>query len=625
MTTDGTQHWRWTWRKGGVMNEGTWLAFGLVDSEGPPVEDEPWSTLRSSIYVLAREIYEMDVVLAAGTLTLTGSVTSEKVRERLGAMFGLVAPELRNELVVAAPFECAGGDSNWSYQDPLAMDGATGSLTRYPAVTPGAEASPGAAFNFEVDLAAAPDGMTEGGAVELANLPAGWTEVTVDVEIFCDALIFEDAAGKHGVVTVLPDGSSRPAVFRGRIRSDAVVGDVFKLTATFEQAGRHAGSAVRRIRIEPGAASGSTGPAAVPPTGRGVELVRDVRSALLTVKIIEGSVAGVLTWSLSTPRRSGPFKTGAWREQIDLKGDTSRFARELLQSCPNLRPGRKHVSMLRGIGERIWQVAPDCFKGLYAELRAEHGPSFPIQFVTDEPHVPWEMMHPDEEAGMPEADHLFMTHPVARWFGGSEGGMREGFGRGLIASFVPEYDDGSGLPAAVEEGRRLVSEFGAEAREATYEGFTGFLGEPLPNACISILHFAGHAAPSLDGADEREGLRMTDGWVSSKEVHSGVRLGMRDGTFVVLNACSAGTADETLGVVGGWPTRLATRGFGGVLAPIWAVQDEHASSVVLHQLDGLTKGRPLGEAMRDARVCYRNASATPYAYLCHGDVMARMS
>lgn len=118
---------------------------------------------------------------------------------------------------------------------------------------------------------------------------------------------------------------------------------------------------------------------------------------------------------------------------------------------------------------------------------------------------------------------------------------------------------------------------------------------------------------------------MTDGWVSSKEVHSGVRLGMRDGTFVVLNACSAGTADETLGVVGGWPTRLATRGFGGVLAPIWAVQDEHASSVVLHQLDGLTKGRPLGEAMRDARVCYRNASATPYAYLCHGDVMARMS
>ena len=622
MTIGGPGHWTWAWRKGGAMHAGGYFAFGLVDTDGPSVEVEPWSGVRSSVYKLAREIFSLDVELAGRALTLSGNVASEKAKAALEAIFRAVAEHLRNDVEVTAPFECA---SLVPERDASTVS--TEAVSRYPSIALDGDARPNEAVRFVVDLGTAPDGVTEGGAVELKDLPAGWAEIRVDAEVFCDAIVFEKPSDRLGFVTVLPDGSSRPAVFNGLIKPDATVGDTYKMTVLFEQAGRHAGSAVRRLRIYEGTKAGSQGKEAIVPAAeRGVQLVRDVQRPLLTVKIIEGSTPGVLQWSLGTPLGEVPFKTQSWSEETRLRADTSGFARSLLDRCPKLEPGRTHISVMRGIGEQIWKATPGCFKGLYAELRDLHGPRFPIQIVTNDPNVPWEMMHPDDEAGFPDPDHLFMTHPVARWFASSEGGMRNGFPKGRIVSFVPEYDGKDALPDAAEEGRRLVSDYGAERGEATRDGFTGFLGQFRPDAPVSVLHFAGHANPPGEGSGYgEEGLRMKDGWVSHLEVHSGVVLGMKDGTFVVLNACSAGVANHALGVVGGWPARLASRGFGGVLAPIWAIQDEFASSIVLDQLTALTKAKTLGETMLEARVRYRNASATPYAYLCHGDVMARMS
>lgn len=616
MTGEGIGEWTWAWRKGGVMDRAIYVPFGLSDEGGPPVEEKPWSGIRTSVYKLAREIFALEVRLSGEALTLVGRVTSVKAKAELGAIFRAVTARLRNEIEVTAPFE------NASLLADRVPPVPTETLSRYPSVVPEGHARPNETFRFQVDLAPEPDGATEGGAIELKDLPAGWAEVRMDVEVFCDVIVFERLADRSGVVTILPDGSSRPAAFEGTIRPDAVVGDTYKMTVLFEQSGRHAGSAVRRFRIEEGPAAGE---GAGEVAERGVQIVRDVRGPLLTVKIIGGSNPGVLQWSLSTPREGTPFKTVDWSDEINLKSDPSGYAHTLLERCPRLEPGRTHISVMRGIGEQIWQATPDCFKGLYAELRHMHGPRFPIQIVTNDPHVPWEMMHPDDRAGFPDPDHLFMTHPVARWFASSEGAMRAALPKGRLVTFVPEYVGDLALPEAAEEGKRLVSDHGAERGEATREGFTSFLGQSRPGSPVSVLHFAGHANPPGDGVVHgEEGLRMEDGWVSHLEVHSGVVLGIEDGTFVVLNACSAGAANRELGVVGGWPSCLAARGFGGILAPIWAIQDEFASQVVLDQVSGLAKGMTLGETMRAARTCYRNASATPYAYLCHGDVMARV-
>jgi hypothetical protein len=598
--------------------------FGLDDAGGPPIEEEPWASVRSAIYVLAREIYWLDAAISRGAIVLTGSVTSERVKAAIAALFDRHVGSVRNELEVAAPFEPAGGIL--SSKAGTTFAGWADPVTRHPSITPENAARPGEAFEFTVDLAATAEAGTQGAPVPLSGLPLGWTEVRVDVEVFCDSIVFDDEKDRLNTVTVLRDGTSRPCAFRGRLRPDAAVGTTFRLMVTFEQGGRHAGSAVRRITVEQSSGNphqaSAIGPAAT--ASGSLRLVRGAPPATLMVKIIGGSV-GKWTWSLRTNVGGTPYRAARWSEEIDLREDTLDFARRLLRQCPGLRPGRNHRSVLRGIGENIWAATPTCFKDLYGELRDRHGAHFPIQIVTDEPHVPWEMMHPDANAGFERVDHLFMTHPIARWFGAVEGGMRERFGAGMIASFVPDYVDGT-LPAALEEGRRLVEEFGAEAQDPTYNGFTSFLHEGVPGESVSVLHFAGHAAPPGGVGDcPQEGLRMLDGWVSSSEIHGGVKLGERDAPFVVLNACSAGSSAQSLGVLGGWPASLAGRGFGGVLAPVWAVQDEHASSVLLHQLDGLIEGGTLGETMLNARVCYRNASATPYAYLCYGDVMARMA
>lgn len=623
MTVGGSDPWRWTWTNSGFMDRDAWLALGLMDGGGPPIDDEPWASIRSAIYGVARQIYRMEIVSGGGAIVLTGSVTSERVKRLLTVLLERASAAVRNDLEVAAPFECATGDVTAT--EPTADDR---SVTRHPSITPRTAARVGRPFGFAVDLGALPDHGTQGGAVELTGLPPGWGEIRIDVDVFCDAIAFDDDGDRGRFITLFPDGSSRPAVFEGRVKPGTPSGVPLKLKVMFEQDGRHAGSAMRRIEVEPGDPSASSGPAARPVAAAGsVEILGQVRAPTLTINISETSHSGRLHWRLSAPSGDAPYRTRSWKGDIDLEGDAVRFARRLLRDCPNLRPGRKHLAVLRGIGEHIWGVSPRCFKDLYGELRTRHGAGFPIQIVTDEPHIPWELMHPDADAGIEGADHLFMTHPMARWFGGNEGGMRGGLGGGEVASFVPDYDVDANLPEALEEGRRLVADLGARACEASCEGFTGFLTAPPTDGPVSILHFAGHAASPLDGGDgSREGLRMVDGWVSATEIHSGVRLGIRDGTFVVLNACSAGAAHGSLGVVGGWPATLAMRGFGGVLAPIWAVQDGHASAVVLDQLAGLARERrTLGESLRDARVRYRGASATPYAYLCHGDVMARMA
>lgn len=616
--------WTWSWRKGGVMDGGAYHAFGLDDAGGPAVEEEPWASVRSAVYVMAREIYGMNVASSDGAIVLTGSVTSGRVKAAIADLFTPHAASVRDELEVASPFEPAGAGTS---ARTMTAKGHAEVVTRHPSITPTDTARPGEPFAFTVDLGPTSDPATQAAPLALEGLPAGWSEVRVDLEVFCDAIAFDNENGRLGTVTVLPDGASRPCTFRGRVRADAVGGATFKLMVTFEHGGRHVGSAVRPVTIEPSpGVRQQEGAIAAPMVfAGGVRLVKDAPAATLLVKIIETSDRK-WTWSLKPVGSEGPFKTANWRDEVDLKGDPLEFARRLLRECPKLRPGRKPASVLQGIGEEIWTAAPSCFKELYAELRDRHGARFPIQIVTDEPHVPWEMMRPDAKAGIADADHLFMTHPVARWFCVAEGGMRDRLGRGLIASFVPTYADGDALPDARKEGQSLVDRYGAEARQPTCNGFLDLLRDGAPGKRVAVIHFAGHAAPPGEGGSAaKEGLRMEDDWVSHSEINSSVKLGESDFPFVVLNACSAGVAAQSLGVLGGWPASLARRGFGGILAPTWAVQDEHASSVVLDQLDGLMKGQTLGEAMVTARVCYRHASATPYAYLCYGDVMARMA
>ncbi|OXE38680.1 hypothetical protein CCS92_27815, partial [Methylobacterium radiotolerans] len=69
---------------------------------------------------------------------------------------------------------------------------------------------------------------------------------------------------------------------------------------------------------------------------------------------------------------------------------------------------------MKGIGEEIWEAAPSAFKAVYIDLYSRLGRDFPIQIITDEPHVPWEMMHrrerDDRRVATPGAHPHTHTH-----------------------------------------------------------------------------------------------------------------------------------------------------------------------------------------------------------------------
>ena len=61
---------------------------------------------------------------------------------------------------------------------------------------------------------------------------------------------------------------------------------------------------------------------------------------------------------------------------------------------------------------------------------------------------------------------------------------------------------------------------------------------------------------------------------------SAVVLGKDSRALVFLNACQVGRTGAVLSTIGGWAEALINREFGAVIAPLWAVNDADALTVV---------------------------------------------
>lgn len=606
--------WRWTWRA-----DDSWsFPFGLLDEGGPSLDDAGWSATRLAIYRLASEIYDMCVVFDGAEAAISGSVTSERTKALIGNLIALHDLNVRNELDVRAPFKPA---TDMDYLDGPECEApspkTSESVSRDAAIEAHDPPVVGERFEFTVGLRETPHEDTEGPPVVVKGVSSGWTELEIVVHVRSPHLSFETGA-KVGLIRLRPEGNPDPCQFVGTVGPEAAHADTVEVWADFTYNRRHSGSVRREFELK------STAPKEQPPRLAVLgspQFELDSEPPTLMIRIVENGKQGAYDWHLFAPKdvKGG----GRFYDTVNL-GDVRAFAQDLLQECPDLQP-RRHIHHLRGVGERIWSSSPQCFRELYAAMRDQYGDRFPIQLITNEPFVPWELMYPTGlSAGAPE--HLCVTHPMSRWFAEIEGRRRLTLKKGKIVSFTPFYGGGRTLKSAQDEGAWLAENFSAQRHDSAYDDFMGFLGDAMPQPTVAIVHFAGHGSSNLDlSGSGMSGLEMSDGWVKENDLHSGLTLGERDGSFVVLNACSAAVADVDLGCVAGFPAQFARRSFGAVLAPIWAVRDTQASQVVCDQIKHLVGGMPLGASMRDARAIHKNASSTPFAYLCYGDVMAKMT
>jgi hypothetical protein len=83
-----------------------------------------------------------------------------------------------------------------------------------------------------------------------------------------------------------------------------------------------------------------------------------------------------------------------------------------------------------------------------------------------------------------------------------------------------------------------------------------------------------------------------------------------------------GTAGELLGEYGGFPGNCLAGGFAGLVAPLWAVNDQVAASFALDfYREALSSpGRPVAEVLRDLRAKYAGSPPVPsyLAYVYYG-------
>ncbi|MCP1214361.1 CHAT domain-containing protein [Acetobacter okinawensis] len=573
---------------------------------------------------LPGELLSLELVWKRRVLLVQAEVASETARSvllrELAAIPG--APLLEDVITVTGFFEPATDDEWFLSCQPAPIDEVAvypersslhdrqeRAIVRHPTLAAVTPLVAGAEIELSVDLLLeAMDSSSPG--LELAVLPDGWEELVVDV-IATSASFVRPSQGR---IHVFENGGSRGARLRTVLRHDLSSGEGVKVSLTFFENDRHCGdwnTNVGAVVRAPGDDRGHD----VSPSPR-MALGRSTEAPVLTV-IIRQIEQGRLDWLWQLRRDINVGLTSiTGTMQMD---DPAEYGRRLIQECP-LMPAATVKRRMTSIGEDVWSHTPADFKATYSALRTQLGPEFTIQLLLDEHSVPWELMVPDGADGRP----LYLTHPIARW-PVANGLDRPGcLPSGSTCSFVPEYADNGTLPAARCEGVWLETNLGAVRCKPSMDKFLALMECTDAPEQVAMVHFAGHGRAAT--FHETAGLLMEDGWVLTADLNSTTtRLGRRDRSMVVLNACEMANVNSELRWVSGWAPHLVHHGFGAVVAPLWRVQDEAARDVVIAGISRIyCDGEGLGAAFAQARSTYANASSAPYAFVTYGDVMAKM-
>lgn len=576
---------------------------------------------------------------SGGVAEVKGEIGSEKAKDYLLDLISRhpKVQQVNEELVVKAPFRSAERDPNDGAFEILRSSAAIESneklitLVRYPHVTIIGELRVGENVVIAVYLNEEPDEFTAEEPAKITNVITNWSKLSVDVIVHSDELVF-DKDDDVASVKLRRGKACEPALIRATVAESATRTSSVQLNIQLLYQERQCGFTRRTFQLV-ATQQDLAAPEAPTPSDDASEALNfsapasidsGAKAPTLLVTIFRQSNADVGSYTWVTISNIPGHGRHITNDHFNV-GDARAFAEKLLHTCPNLCPG-DHGRVMQGIGEKVWEATPPNFRMHYMGLVREHGREFPIQFYTDERFVPWEIMCPevDEIAG----EHLFITHPIARWPQTYKFPPASSFACGTVVSFVPSYGHND-LPFARQELQWLCDNVDAVEQNATRSEFLNFLETP-PEAKIMLVHFAGHGAcaKSENSAHSAHSalLVMSGGEkVTLEEIDQGrVTLGKRDHSFVVLNACEMGNETVELNLPTGWASALTARGFGGVLTPLWRVVDQHASKVVTDTVGQfLLTGETMAEALRKSRSSSRDRSATPYAYVLYGDVMAR--
>ncbi len=242
--------------------------------------------------------------------------------------------------------------------------------------------------------------------------------------------------------------------------------------------------------------------------------------------------------------------------------------------------------------------------------RLEH-----LLVLTDEPYMPWEIVHLKPPRGEREKEPRFLAQGgLVRWHFDRVPPQHLRVRPGRARSLCPVYEDPAfSLAGPEQEAHFLEQRFGATPIRPTPRAVRAL----LRGGGFDLLHFAGHgaadaatiedarillAANRRDGHDLQEFLSATNVSANAKWTRKG-----EVGPVVVLNACEVGQSGTQLSTVGGFAKAFLDAGASAFVSCLWSVRDEPSRTFVEALYDELLKGATVARASARARAVARAA------------------
>lgn len=370
-------------------------------------------------------------------------------------------------------------------------------------------------------------------------------------------------------------------------------------------------------------------------------------------------VSSALDQLRDLPVLDGDFGT------IDLKTDVAAWVEDRLGALAALArqadaTPEQVSATLANVGYSLFeQLLPRELQELYWRIRGRSVRT--ILILSDEPHIPWELIKPYREnpvtGEFEEGEFLGESYALAHWLRGRPPAPRFSFKR--ILAFIPQTRTALGpraeakpilnmVPAAapLASGAGLAAETSAwlpissdeelamlralEAFGSHFQLLPGRRAEILKafeEGEFDLLHLVAHGEFAGSSAADASAVLMEDGLFRVGELSPKSALALRRiAPLIFFNSCHSGRLGFALTRLGSWGARFIHLGCGGFVGTLWPVTDQGALAFAAAFYSEMSKGHPIGEAMlrsrRQVRAQYPD-DPTWLAYCCYADPMAR--
>ena len=317
---------------------------------------------------------------------------------------------------------------------------------------------------------------------------------------------------------------------------------------------------------------------------------------------------------------------------LPLPGDRNAYINNLYKEIENrwVSSGEDAAAFheeLRAFGGDLWdQLFP---AGLQAELWQHREAIKSIMVFSEEPFIPWELVHMKQPGQRLGTEPLFLAQKgLVRWLHNygwppQEIALRRQRCRYVIPDYPhPDYH----LAQAQEEAGFLQRRFGATPVDPQPNPVRELLRQ---GGGFDLLHFAGHGVAEQENIANAQLMlqgRVESGsyipaYLSATIVEQFARLQGSDGRqpIVVINACQAGRAGYKLSGIGGFARAFLTGKAGLFVGALWSVGDQPARTFTESLYERLLAGDRLAEASIAAREKARaSGESTWLAYVLYG-------